>query len=714
MAGFPGIDVNIKDELQITPLHDSVAAGHHEIAMLLLIEADADPSLKPSLARSVVEISAERMAQESDKEAFKLEESLMREILLRLCERKGRLARSTLHWAAHTACIDAVKKMLSTNADFLNLKDNKGQTALMLAADGTSIKRNKLQVVRLLLEARADVNICDLANNTALHISITSHFIECSLILLEEGTGAECKYALQLNKRNNAGSTALYSAVLENQYKVVQTLIDAGAELELYPLGELPLLHLAAALGNSDILSCLISAGVDINMSSDNGRSALHTACIHQQYNSIQRLVDAGAILSPDTEGDTPLHLLIRYSLKTTVQTQEDSPPSVKLEMIDIVESSTSDAPSPDIQLESLVSVLMDKGAEVNATNKQGLTILHDSVKAKCKPSTIRLLLQSGAKHSVDTTGRSALMEACSLVVPHKRDVLTELLSSGADVNARDGTNNTALHILLDNSMWVQSDIVCMQILLDAGAGTNIYDSNGYSPLHVALSNSSVQIQCIELLLKLTSSDTKSKTITGGKSLLHLAVNSTQYLKNDDREVDEAHGSSEDGIDRLEVVRTILEDTQSVDVADDDGKTPLLLAVKLGNAKCASLLIANGADVHVKENRTTSLPDIAVKNKDICMLQLLLDTKKFTPLDLSKTGPTGMPLDIAYTYSEPDFFTALAKAGVDVYKYLPESQKIVEQIMQGFFAQARKMTWVIKDINDVLIYNGRGEYACLS
>ena len=714
MAGFPGIDVNIKDELQITPLHDSVAAGHHEIAMLLLIEADADPSLKPSLARSVVEISAERMAQESDKEAFKLEESLMRELLLRLCERKGRLARSTLHWAAHTACIDAVKKMLSTNADFLNLKDNKGQTALMLAADGTSIKRNKLQVVRLLLEARADVNICDLANNTALHISITSHFIECSLILLEEGTGAECKYALQLNKRNNAGFTALYSAVLENQYKVVQTLVDAGAELELYPLGELPLLHLAAALGNSDILSCLISAGVDINMSSDNGRSALHTACIHQQYNSIQRLVDAGAISSPDTEGDTPLHLLIRNSLKTTVQTQEDSPPSVKLEMIDIVESSTSDAPSPDIQLESLVRVLMDKGAEVNATNKQGLTILHDSVKAKCKPSTIRLLLQSGAKHSVDTTGRSALMEACSLVVPHKRDVLTELLSSGADVNARDGTNNTALHILLDNSMWVQSDIVCMQILLDAGAGTNIYDSNGYSPLHVALSNSSVQIQCIELLLKLTSSDTKSKTITGGKSLLHLAVNSTQYLKNDDREVDEAHGSSEDGIDRLEVVRTILEDTQSVDVADDDGKTPLLLAVKLGNAKCASLLIVNGADVHVKENRTTSLPYIAVKNKDICMLQLLLDTKKFTPLDLSKTGPTGMPLDIAYTYSEPDFFTALAKAGVDVYKYLPESQKIVEQIMQGFFAQARKMTWVIKDINDVLIYNGRGEYACLS
>ena len=51
----------------------------------------------------------------------------------------------------------------------------------------------------------------------------------------------------------------------------------------------------------------------------------------------------------------------------------------------------------------------------------------------------------------------------------------------------------------------------------------------------------------------------------------------------------------------LEGIKDLLAKGADVNAKDDDGGTPLLIAVTLGNKEIAELLIANGADVNVKD-----------------------------------------------------------------------------------------------------------------
>jgi hypothetical protein len=63
-----------------------------------------------------------------------------------------------------------------------NLQDFKGQTALMLAAD-----RGDLPMVKVLLEAGADLNIQDYLGRTALHSAVTGASPDCVSAILARG-----------------------------------------------------------------------------------------------------------------------------------------------------------------------------------------------------------------------------------------------------------------------------------------------------------------------------------------------------------------------------------------------------------------------------------------------------------------------------------------------------------------------------------------------
>ena len=58
------------------------------------------------------------------------------------------------------------------------------------------------------------------------------------------------------------------------------------------------------------------------------------------------------------------------------------------------------------------------------------------------------------------------------------------LLKAGADVNGRDGDQNTALHLAV-----VGGDAAMVRILLEAGADPNVKAQDGFTPLHDAAYN---------------------------------------------------------------------------------------------------------------------------------------------------------------------------------------------------------------------------------
>ena len=102
---------------------------------------------------------------------------------------------------------------------------------------------------------------------------------------------------------NEAGETMMSMAiragrgtdVSADQLAVVQTLIEAGADLEskaavgMYPLG------IAAWLGKLPIVELLIKAGADVNAEPEPSDTALSVAADHRHSEVVERLIQAGA-----------------------------------------------------------------------------------------------------------------------------------------------------------------------------------------------------------------------------------------------------------------------------------------------------------------------------------------------------------------------------------------------------------------------------------
>ena len=108
----------------------------------------------------------------------------------------------------------------------------------------------------------------------------------------------------------------LLTAIDQENIMVVQQHIDAGTDLNNYPIPEgLPFagahpIHLAVLKGNGEIIKLLLDNGAKIDLEAANKDKAtpLHWAAFFNQKEMVSLLIEAGAPLnSLDTTGGTPI-----------------------------------------------------------------------------------------------------------------------------------------------------------------------------------------------------------------------------------------------------------------------------------------------------------------------------------------------------------------------------------------------------------------------
>ena len=253
----------------------------------------------------------------------------------KVVNRKGSGGSTPLMYAVLYGDPDSVRALLERGAD-PNLRNDGKATALMYAADDP-------EKTRLLLEHGADANARSDEGQTALLIAASrSGSSPVVRLLLDHGANP--------SDRDSGGRTVLNRAAFSGDSELIRLLLDRGADRKPLPLASAVR---AGCSSCADLLMKFAEQG-DLN-------SALTSAVQAGDVERIEFLLDRGAKV---TAGVLPAVVLLPESLP-----------------MDVVKN------------------LIDGGADINASNRGGGTVL-DLARRQGETKLVGLLVSAGANES--------------------------------------------------------------------------------------------------------------------------------------------------------------------------------------------------------------------------------------------------------------------------------------------------------------------------
>ena len=291
-----------------------------------------------------------------------------------------------------------------------------------------------LESVKALVNNGADVNVRGGLYGNALIAASTSGHTEIVQLLVEKGA--------TINSLGNAyGATALVAASFEGRIEIVQLLLHEGADIDAHNRSNLGIaLEAASTAGHIDIVRFLL--GRTAHNDAVWVQSALNKACRNGDEETVQLLLDRGAVVDPK-------------SLLAALRTEQDH----------------------------VLRILFEHGCHLKQTDPEGRFLCHyaciiGDMKA------VEMLIGSGTDLTVtDKQGRNCLHFAAASSNPGSPDLVTMLLNHGFDPNSLDYDDWTPLH-------WAAKGGVVenIKILEDAGAKFSTEKIDGRTPGDVAVS----------------------------------------------------------------------------------------------------------------------------------------------------------------------------------------------------------------------------------
>lgn len=180
--------------------------------------------------------------------------------------------------------ISAIRKVLDRDPKLIGTVDENGSTPLILAAYWAGAAE-----VKELLARGADPNAKNDSGVAAL-IPATDN-LESTRMLVEAGA--------EVNARTEAGDTALIVAAQRaGGARVVEYLLDKGANLKTATNDGATALHRAAECGDVDVLKLLVDKGADVDAQRKNpfgGQSPLASAVVFGHGAAVRYLLSKGA-----------------------------------------------------------------------------------------------------------------------------------------------------------------------------------------------------------------------------------------------------------------------------------------------------------------------------------------------------------------------------------------------------------------------------------
>lgn len=314
--------------------------------------------------------------------------------------------KTALQVASHQGHLEVVKILVQANAD-LSIADQEGDTALHYAVFG-----NQPAIVKYLLEQGAEVNAVNKGQCSSLHVAVNKSYMHCVQVLLSSRSN--------VNLQDCCGDTALHDAIAKDNVQIIDALTSiSDADFTLANQRGFNVLQHAALKGNKHATEKLVRAARQlVNRKKDDGFSALHLASLNGHKDVAEVLLTMGQadINIRNNRLQTPIHLAVSQG---------------------------------HVQV---VELLVNKGADLAAVDEDGDTCLHVSLMKQVVSSggeSLPIIRQIQSTLGVNI--RPGIALACYLIQEGADPlVLNTHGKSGLD-HVKENRSITALKHFMDN-----------------------------------------------------------------------------------------------------------------------------------------------------------------------------------------------------------------------------------------------------------------------
>ena len=436
--------------------------------------------------------------------------------------------------------------------------------------------------------------------------------------------GGKSTLVQQLIKSGNKNTNNIAGfAIQYHQMPILKHYLDSLTQTQLKEQ-MLYLVNTAAEYNQVDILDYLNSLHIAIKTDAEQCQLATHIAAEKGAIEALQWLIQHKAPIDDVCTGNTLLH---------KASYQDDS--------------------------RTLNWLLSNKNAPkiaIDAQNHEGKTALHIASDFM-NVNSVNLLLTYNASRSVqDQEGNTALHLVTHSYLDNKNRALIYTLLDNPIQESGINIQNKAGYTPLSLSL-TKPDENTIRTLLTAGTKAQLTNNEGLSPLHQLAKANIVIHDSIDLLL--ANGATINQQDYQGKTALHYAIQNAPHpvseQNNDELEADDPESVKPSFLAQLMPYQP------DINIADKQGITPLMLAIKNHALDTALTLIQQGANIKAVDQKGNSALHYAAAVTDSQALIKALVAKGAKVNLLNKQGDSAV-----FQAASPQNLELLKSLGADL------------------------------------------------
>ncbi|MCP4602721.1 MAG: hypothetical protein GY847_19765 [Proteobacteria bacterium] len=564
------IEVNLKTGEELSPMLPFAAAWTDRETVSLLLSKGANTDTTAHKGRTALHEAAENgtvdivtLLIEEGMDACTLDEYGWSPYAISVNQRNHRVS-SYLKSIGGDKCANVRAPPLFSNSSAP--KEREDLPPLKSAIDNGDLKE-----IKKLLTSGVDTNEKDYWGYTPLFGAAWKGNVPIATLLIEGGA--------DVNAESGSGSTPIFTAVRQGNAELISLLLAKGASIKHLDSDSRSPLSIAAEKGDKNMSAFLIEKGADVNQSNKKDQSPLFLAAKSGHIEVVELLLENGARV-----GHISLHSMIHF--------------------------------------DDVMQVLIEKGAKLNTKDAYGNTPLYLAIR-RGQIATANLLIERGADVCAENKDKKTALHVAVQYGPQK-EIIKRLLAAGVDVNAADKYNETPLHYALREDV---AEIV--KLLLEHGANPNTKVTvRGRATKRTTLQYAidSGQIALLDLLIS-HGADLGLAWNEYGSHPVYYAIKErkydvAKYLVSIGAPIDGIFGGSFSPLfiaterGQMDIVSILIEKGADISVRDMYGATLLHEAARAGSAEIASLLLDAGLNVDASDKKGRTPLSIMI-NSDI-------------------------------------------------------------------------------------------------